>query len=125
MKPGTPWKNGTAVVSGLYAALAPIWTPMQSMAAMALICGGLLIVVAGIFALATPLILIMDWIQAVMGSILFISPWPMLYYQNTGAALTAWITGIVAASMGAWAAVSVSRRRGGAVQSAKKTLGGG
>lgn len=62
---------------------------------MALIIGGLLIAVAAVFALGTPVVLIMDWVQAAMGFALFISPWVLFFSDELAAAFTAWIAGLI------------------------------
>jgi hypothetical protein len=94
------WQNWVAVAVGLYAALSPIWTPMGSIAGMALISGGLLIVVAAVFSLGTPVVLIMDWVQAALGLALFVSPWVLVFSDELAAAITAWIVGLITLVVG-------------------------
>lgn len=76
---------------------------------MALIIGGLLIAIAGIFSLGTPVVLIMDWVQAALGLLLFISPWVMRFSGELPAAITAWVAGLITLVVGLMIAISVQR----------------
>lgn len=111
MKAWRSWQNWIAAVAGLYAALSPIWTPIGSIAGMALISGGLMIVVAAVFALGTPVVLIMNWVQLALGAALFISPWAMFYTDALGAAITAWITGLIVVVVAGMASLKSMRAR--------------
>ncbi|WP_051298359.1 SPW repeat protein [Arthrobacter castelli] len=103
------WQNWVGVVVGVYTALCPIWTPAESIASMALIIGGLLIAIAGIFALGTPVVLMMDWLQAAMGLGLFISPWLMVFSDELAAAVTAWIVGAITLVVGLHSTITVQK----------------
>lgn len=58
---------------------------------------GILILVAGIFALATSVVLLTHWAQVVLGAALFIRPWVLMFAHRSVADLTASIAGRVAA----------------------------
>ncbi len=116
MKAWRSWQNWVASVAGLYAALSPIWTPIGSTAGMALISGGLMIVVAAVLALGSPLVLSMNWVQLALGAALFISPWVMVYSDMLGAAITAWITGLITIVVAGMATMRSMKARDPAVE---------
>lgn len=105
------WQNWVAVAAGLYAALSPIWTPMGRLGGMALISGGLMIVAAGVLSLGTPIVLVMNWTQTALGAAVFVSPWVLMYSDSLGAAITAWITGLIAAVVGGMASMRSMKAR--------------
>lgn len=103
------WQNWVAVILGVYTALCSIWTPAGSTASMALIIGGLLIAIAGVFALGTPVVLVMDWLQSAMGLALFISPWLLVFSNELAAAFTAWIVGAITLVVGLHSTLTVQK----------------
>ncbi|WP_029145593.1 SPW repeat protein [Microbacterium luticocti] len=104
MKRWTRWQDWVAAVAGLYAALASIWTTPRTGASMTLmIVFGVLMIAASLWSLAAPAMVSMEWIVAVLGALLFISPWVGAYAANMGAAWTSWICGAVGVVMGLWA----------------------
>lgn len=76
---------------------------------MTLIIGGLVIAIAAIFALGTPVVLIMDWLQAGLGFLLFISPWVLRFSDELAAAFTAWIVGIITVIVSALITLKVQK----------------
>ena len=103
------WQNWVAVILGVYSALCLIWTPAGTQAGMALVAGGLLIAIAGVFALGTPVVLSMDWLQSALGLALFISPWLLVYSDELAAAFTAWIVGAVTVAVGLHSTLTVQK----------------
>lgn len=104
MKRWTRWQDWVAVAAGLYAALASIWTTPRTGASMSLmIVLGVLMIVAGLWSLAAPGSVAMEWILAVIGALLFLSPWFGAFAASAGPAWTAWICGAVGAIAGLWA----------------------
>ncbi|GAB3260258.1 SPW repeat protein [Arthrobacter pigmenti] len=103
------WQNWVALVVGVYSAVCMIWTPAGATAGMALISGGLLIAIAAVFALGTPVVLIMDWVQAGLGLALFASPWLMVFSDELAAALTAWIVGLITLAVGLHCAITTQK----------------
>lgn len=109
------WQDWVAVAAGLYAALASIWTAPRTAASVTLlIVLGVLMIAAGLWSLMEPKLASMEWIVAVLGALLFISPWVTVYFHNMGAAWTSWICGGVGIVAGLWALLPALRlHRGG------------
>lgn len=104
MKRWTRWQDWVAVAAGLCAALASIWTTPRTSASMSLmVVLGVLMIVAGLWSLAAPGSVTMEWILAALGALLFLSPWMGAFAGSAGPAWTAWICGAVGAIAGLWA----------------------
>lgn len=103
MKKWTRWQNWVAVAAGLYAALATMWTAPAGASVAVMIVLGVLLIIAGLWDLAVPRLVSMEWIEAVLGALLFISPWVAMYATSAGAAWSSWICGGVAIIVGLWA----------------------
>ncbi|WP_370517260.1 SPW repeat protein [Pseudactinotalea sp. HY160] len=92
------------MAAGLYAALASIWTTPRTGATVSLmIVLGVLMIIAGLWSLAAPGFVSMEWILAVLSALLFISPWVTSYAGMSGPAWTSWICGGVGVIAGLWA----------------------
>ncbi|WP_416418200.1 SPW repeat protein [Paenarthrobacter aromaticivorans] len=113
MKAWTKWQNWVAVAAGLYAALAPIWTPSDGKTTATLIVLGVLTVLAGLIDLAIPHLLSVEYAQGILGVLLFISPWVLAFTGLTGIALTAFVCGAVTIIATAWALPSVMKMHEG------------
>jgi hypothetical protein len=96
MKMWTRWQDWVAVAAGLYAALATMWTAHAGASVALMIVLGVLLVISGLMNLARPGLVAIEWVQGVLGALLFISPWVGQYATATGAAWTSWICGGVA-----------------------------
>jgi hypothetical protein len=117
LKKWTRWEDWVAVVAGLVAALSTIWvTPMGSSVVLMLVFG-ILLIAAGVVNLAMPELDWMEWVQGVLGVLLFISPWMGRYSTDMGAAWLSWICGGVAIVVTAIALMPkmTSRSHGGGV----------
>jgi len=98
------WQDWVALVAGLYAALASLWTtPRTTTTVTVLVVLGALLVIGSAISLAAPGSVSMEWVIAVLGVLLFISPWVLGFASDRGPAWTAWITGGVAVIAGLWA----------------------
>lgn len=53
----------------------------------------------------------MEWIEVVVGVLLFISPWVLSLAYQGGSAWVAWVPGGVTITVGVWASSLASRRR--------------
>jgi len=104
MKKWTRWQDWVAVAAGLYAVLSPIWTTSDGKTTGTAVVLGALIIIAGLVNLATPRQVAVEWIEAVLGALLFISPWALSYTHMYGMAWTAWIVGAVTVIVGIWGA---------------------
>lgn len=103
MKRWNRWEDYVAIVAGLYAALATMWTTQQgSSTAMMIICG-VLLVASGVWNLSMPDQPVAEWVQMALGALLFVSPWLAGYTAHTGASWTSWIAGAVALIAGVMA----------------------
>jgi len=96
MKKWTRWQDWVAVVAGLVAAISTIWVAPMGASMALMLTFGVLLVVAGVLNLAMPELHWMEWVQGVLGVLLFIAPWAGHYAAATGAAWFSWICGGVA-----------------------------
>lgn len=118
MKRWTRWQDWVAVAAGLYAALVSIWMAPRAGAAMyMLLILGVLMIAAGVWSLAAPDVVSMEWVIAAIGVLLFISPWIGGFAGDPSSAWTAWICGAVGVIVGLWAIIPAMK--------AHKELGGG
>ena len=98
------WQDWVAAVLGAYTALSPIWTAADQVAASTLVVFGVLILLAALWSLAQPGVVAAEYVHAVLGVLLFISPWVFGYYgEFTGAAWTSWVVGVLTVALGLWA----------------------
>lgn len=103
MKKWTRWQDWVAVAAGLYAALATIWVTAAGASVSLMIVLGVLLIIAGLWSLAMPGLVSMEWVMAVIGALLFISPWVGVYATSAGAAWTSWVCGAIGVIVGVWA----------------------
>jgi len=100
MNKWTRWQDWVAVAAGLYVALSTIWTAHTGASVPLMLVLGVLLIAAGVWSLAMPGLVAMEWIHVALGVLLFISPWVGNYASSAGAAWTSWIAGIVAIVVG-------------------------
>jgi uncharacterized membrane protein HdeD (DUF308 family) len=89
----TRWQDWVEVVVGAVAALSPIWVTTSTAAMWTLIILGALIAIDGLVSLAQPGLVASEWVQMVLGVLLFISPWVMGFTAMSSASWSAWIIG--------------------------------
>jgi peptidoglycan/LPS O-acetylase OafA/YrhL len=87
-------------VVGAYAALSPIWTDTDTKATWTLVVLGVVTVVVALASLASPGLVASEAAIAVLGVLLFISPWVMNFHSIDGISWTAWVTGVLAFLLG-------------------------
>lgn len=109
MKKWTRWQDWVAVAAGLYAAISTSWMTLAGASMPLMIVLGILLIVAGVWNLAMPHLTSMEGIQALIGALLFISPWVGAYAGQAGVAWTSWICGAIGVVVGLWALVPVMR----------------
>lgn len=97
----TRWQDWAEVVIGVVAALSPLWVSTSTGAMWTMVVLGALIAVDGLLSLAMPGMVYTEWIQMVLGALLFISPWVMSYTDMTAAAWTSWAAGVLTVIAGA------------------------
>lgn len=103
MKKWNRWQDYVAVIAGLYAALATLWTTQQASSMLMMIGVGVLLVIAGVWNLRGAGQPVAEWVILLLGALLFISPWIANYTAHVGATWTSWIAGGVALIAGAMA----------------------
>ncbi|MDJ0313650.1 SPW repeat protein [Arthrobacter sp. H35-D1] len=100
MKRWNRWQDYVAVIAGLYAALATLWTTQQASSMVMMIGVGVLLIIAGVWNLMGTVQPVAEWILLLLGALLFISPWIAGYTVHTGATWTSWIAGAIALIVG-------------------------
>jgi uncharacterized membrane protein HdeD (DUF308 family) len=100
-KAWTRWQDWAEVVLGAIVALSTLVVSTSTAAMWTMILLGALIVIDGLFSLAMPGMVYGEWIQMVLGVLLFISPFAIGYTEMTGAAWTSWVVGVLAVVAGA------------------------
>ncbi|MDD0857380.1 SPW repeat protein [Arthrobacter alpinus] len=113
MKRWNRWQDYVAVVAGLVAALSTLWTTQQSGSMVMMIGCGVLLMASGIWNLMSPGQPVAEWVQMVLGALLFVSPWLAGYTTHMGAAWTSWIAGGVALIVGVLALQPSMHERAG------------
>jgi len=97
------WQDWTALVVGVYAFLAPIWTTTDTKTTWTMVILGVITAAASLWSLASPADEALEYGHAVLGVLFFIAPWVLGFTALTGMAWTAWIVGIIAFIVGVWA----------------------
>ncbi|MBT1002380.1 SPW repeat protein [Paenarthrobacter sp. DKR-5] len=95
MKKWTRWQDYAVAVVGLYTALSTLWTAQAGMSSVLMVTFGVLLLAGGLINLAMPGTPWVEYGQAVVAVLLFISPWLGSYTSQTGAAWTSWIAGAI------------------------------
>ncbi len=90
--PGRPWPDRIDVAVGAFVILAPIWTSGVSTGWFIVL--GILALAAGLWALGTASSTASEWVQVVVGIVMFLAPWFGGFAGVTGGAWIAWIAGI-------------------------------
>jgi hypothetical protein len=100
MQKWTRWQDWAAFLVGAYALLSPIWTDTTTKATWTVVILGAVTALVSLWSLAEPANVASEWVHAVMGVLLFVSPWVMGFSGTDGIAWTAWITGALAFVVG-------------------------
>ncbi|MFC0433166.1 SPW repeat protein [Kutzneria buriramensis] len=112
-KSWTRWQDWTEVVIGALVALSPIVVATSTAAAWTMIVLGVLVVLDGLWSLASPSMVAGEWVQIVLGVLLFVAPWVMSYTAMSGASWVSWVGGVLTVLAGAVAVpVANSAHRG-------------
>lgn len=89
------------LVAGVYAFLSPIWTTTTTKASWTIVVLGVITALVAIGSLMRPEMMPIEGLTALMGVLLFISPWVMSFSGTMPMAWTAWITGAITFLVGA------------------------
>jgi SPW repeat-containing protein len=106
-RPWTRFQDWVTLFAGAFLALSPIWVDVSTGGAWAMVIIGAAIGVMALIALALPGAVIDEWATAAGGVVAFVAPWLFSYSDQSGAAWTSWIVGVVVAGF-ALAAVPAS-----------------
>lgn len=106
------WQDWAAVVIGVLAALSPLVLTVDSAVVWALVVLGVLLAVSGLWSLAMPGSVASEYAHAVLGVLLFISPWVLGYRDLLGASWTSWVAGVLAVIVGLTAIPAAQHRHG-------------
>ncbi len=96
MKKWNRWQDYVVVAAGLGAASSTMWTSQQNSSMVMMIGCGVLLMATGVWNLMSPGQPVAEWVQMVLGALLFVSPWLAGYTAHMGATWTSWIAGAVA-----------------------------
>jgi len=113
MKKWTHPQDFIAVIAGIYAFLAPIWTTTIGKATTTMVVLGILTAAIGAVELFRPDMLPAEGAMALLGVLFIISPWVMSFSGTHPMAWTAWIVGAVTLVIGA-ADLQITRSHRGA-----------
>jgi uncharacterized membrane protein HdeD (DUF308 family) len=97
MQKWTRWQDWTNVVLGVILFITPFvfGATANTAAAYTAYIGGVLLVLAGLFDLANPDNQTGEWIEGVLGVLVFISPWVLGFSGLTMLAWSAWVIGVL------------------------------
>lgn len=94
------WQDWAALVIGVLTALSPIVVDTNTNALWTLIVFGVLIAGTALWSLAQPESVVSEYAHAVLGVLLFISPWVLGYASFAGASWTSWVAGVLTVAVG-------------------------
>jgi SPW repeat len=94
------WQDWVAVVVGVLTLLSPIVVATNTAALWTLVVFGVLIAATGLWSLAQPGNVASEYIHAVLGVLLFISPWVLGYSSFTAASWVSWVAGVLTVAAG-------------------------
>jgi hypothetical protein len=94
------WQDWAALVIGVLTLLSPIVVSTDTAALWSLIVFGVLIAGTALWSLAQPDSVASEYVHAVLGVLLFISPWVFGYADMVGAAWTSWVAGVLTVAVG-------------------------
>jgi len=94
------WQDWAVLVIGVLTALSPIVVETNTAAMWTLIVFGVAIAATALWSLAQPGSVASEYVHAVLGVLLFISPWVFGYSDLMGASWTSWIAGVLTVAGG-------------------------
>lgn len=100
-RPWTRPHDWAEVVLGVVAVLSPLWMNTENAATWAMIVLGALVAIDGLASLAMPGMVYGEYVQIVLGVLMFVSPWVMSYTDFNGMAWSSWIIGGLTVIVGA------------------------
>jgi hypothetical protein len=94
------WQDWAALVIGVLTALSPIVVSTDATALWTLIIFGVLIAATALWSLGRPGSVASEYVHAVLGVRLFISPWVLAYSALAGSSWTSWVAGVLTVAVG-------------------------
>jgi uncharacterized membrane protein len=96
------WQGWLTIVVGVLLFITPFvfGATNYTAAAFAAYVGGALLVIVGLWSLASGTNQWIEWAEVVVGVLVFISPWALGFAGMTNMAWSAWIGGILAVLLG-------------------------
>jgi uncharacterized membrane protein HdeD (DUF308 family) len=111
------WQDWGSVVIGVLFFITPFvfGATTNSAAAYTAYVGGVLLVIAGLWNLATPDNQAVEWAELVLGVLIFLAPWVLGFAGLATIAWSAWVAGVLAVMLSG--SVLYSARRTSALAS--------
>jgi uncharacterized membrane protein HdeD (DUF308 family) len=118
VRPWTRPYDWAEVVLGVVALLSFLWTDTNDAAVWTMVVLGALVAIDGLASLAVPGMVYGEYVQMVLGVLMFVSPWVMGYTELDGISWSSWIIGALTVIVGAAAlpAAQAAHRSGVAGQ---------
>jgi uncharacterized membrane protein HdeD (DUF308 family) len=118
VRPWTRPYDWAEVVLGVVALLSFLWTDTNDAAVWTMVVLGALVAIDGLASLAVPGMVYGEYVQIVLGVLMFVSPWVMGYTELDGISWSSWIIGALTVIVGAAAlpAAQAAHRSGVAGQ---------
>jgi uncharacterized membrane protein HdeD (DUF308 family) len=115
-KAWTRWQDWAEVAIGVLVLLSPLVVDTSNAAMWTMIVLGALIAIDGLVDLAMPAMIYGEYVQMVLGALLFISPWVMSYTGMMEASWVSWVGGVLTVAAGALAMPAANAAHSAAAQ---------
>jgi hypothetical protein len=100
MKRWTRWEDWVALAAGVVTLLTPLWSDPGGNGRTAMLVLGVVLALTALWSLYDPGAIASEYSHAVLGVLLFVIPWVFDFTDETVAAYTCWIAGVVAVAAG-------------------------
>jgi 4-amino-4-deoxy-L-arabinose transferase-like glycosyltransferase len=100
MKKWTRWQDWVALAAGVVMLLTPLWSRPDRAGMTAMIVLGVVLAATALWSLYDPGAIASEYSHAVIGVLMFLTPWVFGFTDLTVAAFTCWILGVVAVAVG-------------------------
>jgi len=116
MKPWTRWQDWATVILGIFLFFTPSFfgTAAGTLSAWDAWVIGIVAVILALMALNFPDTVITEWMIAIVGAWLFISPWVLNFVTRGSETWAAWIIGVLLLVASGWVLLERSRPHAGA-----------
>jgi hypothetical protein len=103
------WQDWVALAAGALMILTPLWSSPGGAGTAAMLVLGLVLAATALWSLYAPGAVASEYLHAILGVLMFVSPWVFGYVATTTAAWTSWIVGVVAVVVGLMAVPESTR----------------